>query len=217
MYKKIEKEFIKKSYYRKTELFVLLINILISVTYLFGSKFTYDNIILQMILAVIILIINIVLFYLYIFFSLKCFKKNRKRNIFRFSQNISEYKQYIHDEDLVNFAIILEKNEINNSEKLKDILEHYRIKISRNIKKSSDLFAYVSLVISLIALFTTDYFTINILNVVNVISFIIIALILYWSISSIKSMMSLMFGKDELYSRIETTLSEIYIKGLIKK
>ena len=217
MYKHIENEFIKKSYYRKTELFILLISVFVVVTYLFGSKYTYNNIILQIVLSIVILIINILLFYLYIFFSLKRCKKDEKRNIFRFCQNISEYKKYIHDEDLVNFAIILEKNEINNSKKLEDVLKHYRVKISRNIKKSSDLFAFVSLIISLIALFSTDYFTTNILNVGYAIAFIIIALMLYWAISSIKSMMSLMFGRDELYSRIETTLSEIYIKDLIKK
>ena len=55
------------------------------------------------------------------------------------------------------------------------------------------------------------------MNVGYAIAFIIIALMLYWAISSIKSMMSLMFGRDELYSRIENTLSEIYIKDLIKK
>lgn len=68
MYKKIENEFIKKSYYRKTEIFILLISILVVVSYVIGSKFTYNNIVLQVILSAIILLRNITVFYLYIFF-----------------------------------------------------------------------------------------------------------------------------------------------------
>ena len=217
MYKKIENEFIKKSYYKKTEIFIFLISILVVVSYVIGSKFTYNNIVLQIILSAIILLINITVFYLYIFFSLNRYKKDGKNKIFSFRKNVAEYKRYIHDEDLVSLAIILEQNEINNSKKLEDVLQHYRTITSRNIKRTSDLLGYISLVISLIALFSTDYFNNNIINVGYAITFIILAMMLYWSISSIKSMMSLMFGKDELYNRIETTLSEIYIRDLIKK
>lgn len=217
MYKKIENEFIKKSYYKKTEIFIFLISILVVVSYVIGSKFTYNNIVLQIILSAIILLINITVFYLYIFFSLNRYKKDEKNKIFSFRKNVAEYKRYIHDEDLVSLAIILEQNEINNSKKLEDVLQHYRTITSRNIKRTSDLLGYISLVISLIALFSTDYFNNNIINVGYAITFIILAMMLYWSISSIKSMMSLMFGKDELYNRIETTLSEIYIRDLIKK
>lgn len=217
MYKKIENEFIKKSYYKKTEIFIFLISILVVVSYVIGSKFTYNNIALQIILSAIILLINITVFYLYIFFSLNRYKKDEKNKIFSIRKNVAEYKRYIHDEDLVSLAIILEQNEINNSKKLEDVLQHYRTITSRNLKKTSDLFAYISLVISLIALFSTDYFTSNIINVGYAITFIILAMMLYWAISSIKSTMSLMFGKDELYNRIENILSEIHIKDLIKK
>ena len=217
MYKKIENEFIKKAYYKKTEIFILIISILVVVSYVIGSKFTYNNIVLQIILSAIILLINITVFYLYIFFSLNRYKKDGKNKIFSIQKNIDEYKRYIHDEDLVSLAIILEHNEINNSKKLEDVLQHYRTITSRNVKKTGDLFAYLSLVISLIALFSTDYFTSNFINVGYAISFIILAMLLYWAISSIKSTMSLMFGKDELYNRIENIASEIYIKDLLKK
>lgn len=217
MYKKIENEFIKKSYYKKTEIFILLISILVVVSYVIGSKFTYNNIVLQLILSAIILLINITVFYLYILFNLNRYKEDGKNKIFSFRKNVAEYKQYIHDEDLVLLAIILEQNEINNSKKLEDVLQHYRTITSRNIKKTSDLLGYISLVISLIALFSTDFFTDNIINVGYAITFVILAIMLYWIISSIASIMSLMFGKAELYSRIENTLSEIYIKDFIKK
>ncbi len=217
MYKKIENEFIKKSYYKKTEIFILLISILVVVSYVIGSKFTYNNIVLQVILSVIILLIIITVFYLYIFFSLNRYKKARKNKIFSFRKNVAEYRRYIHDEDLVSLAIILEQNEINDNKKLEDVLQHYRTITSRNIKRTSDLLGYISLVISLIALFSTDFFTNNIINVEYAITFFILSMMLYWAISSIKSMMSLMFSKDELYSRIETTLSEIYIRDLIEK
>lgn len=217
MYKKIENEFIKKSYYKKTEIFILLISILVVVSYVIGSKFTYNNIVLQVILSVIILLIIITVFYLYIFFSLNRYKKAIKNKIFSFRKNVAEYRRYIHDEDLVSLAIILEQNEINDNKKLEDVLQHYRTITSRNIKRTSDLLGYISLVISLIALFSTDFFTNNIINVEYAITFFILSMMLYWAISSIKSMMSLMFSKDELYSRIETTLSEIYIRDLIEK
>ena len=56
MYKKIENEFIKKAYYKKTEIFILIISILVVVSYVIGSKFTYNNIVLQIILSAIILL-----------------------------------------------------------------------------------------------------------------------------------------------------------------
>lgn len=216
MYKKIENDFIKKSYYKKTEIFILVISVLVVAAYLIGSKFIFNNIILQIILSITILIINITLLYLYVFFSLNHYKKGVKK-IFDFRKNVIDYKRYVHDEDLVSLAIILEQNEINNSKKLEEALRHYRSILPCNIKKTSDLFSYISFVISLLALFSTDYFTNNIINVGYAIAFIILSMMLYWAISSIKSTMSLMFGKDELYNRIENTLSEIYIKDLIKK
>lgn len=133
--------------------------------------------------------------------------------------NINEFKQYIHEKDLDLFIIILKENQINNNQKLEAVINHYRIKISRNVKKGSDILAFVSLIISLIALFSTDYFASSSINIAYAICLIIISyhIFLYWLITSTISKMCLILGEEALYERIESVLSEIYMEELLDK
>lgn len=221
MYKRIENEFVKKSYFRKIGRCGLAITVFVAICYIIGSilvfNFSNNNILWQIILAVIIFILITILCYFFVFWTLRYLKKDKKKKFFHFMDNINEFKQYIHEKDLDLFIIILKENQINNNQKLEAVINHYRIKISRNVKKGSNILAFVSLIISLIALFSTDYFASSSINIAYAICLIIISLFLYWLITSTISKMCLILGEEALYERIESVLSEIYMEELLDK
>lgn len=218
MYKRIENEFEKKSCFRKIGRCGLAITAFVVICYMIGSilvfNFSNNKILWQIILAVIIFLLITILFYFFVFCTLCYLKKDKKKKFFHFMDNINEFRQHIHEKDLDLFIIILKENQINNNQKLEEVINHYRIKISRNVKKGNDVLAFVSLIISLIALFSTDYFASSSINVAYAICLIIISLLLYWLITSTISKMSLILGEEALYERIESILAEIYMEEL---
>ena len=221
MYKRIENEFEKKSCFRKIGQCGLGITVFVVICYIIGSilvfNFSNNNILWQIILAVIIFLLITLLFYFFAFCTLRFLKKDKKNKFFHFMDNINEFRQYIHEKDLDLFIRILKENQINNNQKLEEVINHYGIKISRNVKKGSDILSFVSLIISLIALFSTDYFASSSINVAYAICLIIISLLLYWLIISTISKMSLILGEEALYERIESILAEIYMEELLYK
>ena len=134
---------------------------------------------------------------------------------YKIKSNIILYKQFVHDEDIINLGAIYEKHKVNTSDKLSEALRHYQTLTARNIKKSGGLVAFLSLIISLVALFSTDIIQNNLENIIHTTTAILVALILYWGFNSIINYMNLMFGREQLYTRIENITSEIYMEKLV--
>lgn len=214
MYNSIEHEFKKISYYRKAKKFVTIVACIVIILYLFISSLV-NNIFFQILITVGIYLSILIAFYVFI-----CIVARKQKNIklnkwYKVSSNIALYKKFVHDEDIINLGSIYEMHKIDSINKLSEVLRHYQTLTTRNIKKSGGLITFLSLIISLIALFSTDIINNNIENVIYVITVLLLVLLLYWSISVITNYMNLMFGKDELYKRIENITSEIYMEKLI--
>lgn len=215
MYKKIEKEFIEKSYYRKTEIFITIACCIFSIIYVGCSCNFIDNILIQLLLAVILFINILISFYIYVFINLNNLKIVKLNDFFKFATNVKKYSKHIHEEDLLNFAIILENNKVDNCEKLKEVLNHYRLIIPKKIKTSKDSIAFISLIVSFIALFSSENFAYDLHNIYYSLAIVIVSLLFFYSVNWIRIAMNLMLGKDELYIRIENALSEIYTLDLL--
>lgn len=214
MYNSIEKEFKKISYYRKSKKFVTIVTCIVIILYLFISSLV-NNIFLQILITLGIYLSILLAFYVFICIVIRKQKNIKINKWYKVNSNIVLYKKFVHDEDIINLGSIYEMHKIDSLNKLSEVLRHYQTLTARNIKKSGGLITFLSLIISLIALFSTDIINNNMENVIYVITVLVLALLLYWSTSVITNYMSLMFGKDELYKRIENITSEIYMEKLV--
>lgn len=214
MYNSIEQEFKKISYYRKAKKFVTIVACIVIILYLFISSLV-NNIFFQILITLGIYLLILIAFYVFICIVIRKQKNIKLNKWYKVKGNIDLYKKFVHDEDIINLGSIYEMHKIDSLNKLSEVLRHYQTLTTRNIKKSGGLITFLSLIISLIALFSTDIINNNIENVIYVIIVLFLALLLYWSTSVIINYMSLMFGKDELYKRIENITSEIYMEKLV--
>lgn len=214
MYNSIEQEFKKISYYRKAKKFITIVAVIVIILYLFSSSLI-NNIILQILVTLGIYLLIVISFYAFICFNIKKHKNIKINKWYKIKNNIILYKQFVHDEDIINLGAIYEKHKVNTSDKLSEALRHYQTLTARNIKKSGGLVAFLSLIISLVALFSTDIIQNNLENIIHTTTAILVALILYWGFNSIINYMNLMFGREQLYTRIENITSEIYMEKLV--
>lgn len=215
MYDLIEQQFRKISYYQKAKKFITISVGIIILLYLVMLSLSKRSIILQIIYSLFMYLFILTLFYLYIFLHIRKQKNLKVEKWYKFCKNIILYKQCINDEDVINLGIIFEKNKINSLEKLSEVLRHYQTLTTRNVKKSNETISFLSLIISLIALFSTDVISKNIENVYFILSILLFSLFLYLIVLKITNYMNLMFGKDELYKRIENISAEIYMEKLL--
>lgn len=215
MYKKIENEFLQESYFKKADKIIILVYIFPILFCLISMIFRFNNKILFVIIYILLLVLCALFLYVILFINLKKFKNKRNKTFFNIFHNISKYKEYVHEEDILTLTIILEKYEIKQTI-LIEMINHYRHLIPINIRRTNDMLPFVSLIVSLVALFSTDFYTNNIINVVNAIAIIGFSLLMYFCAKSVKSFMHLILGKEDLYRKLEATLSEIYIQEILK-
>lgn len=212
MYNIIEKEFIKKSNFVKLQNHLLIFYIVFGVLYFLPLIITKNNNLLFLLYICVLLIMFLFSFYLYLYFKLK--KNSKKLKFFAIKTNINELKQYIHDSEIKAMKEILLKNKIYRTDKIKEIIEHYRILLPRNIVKGTDILAWISFIISIVALFSTDIvgnnFTSLNIKLIFILAGILILIIFYFIGKTIK----LLNNKESLYIRIESILSEIYIEKI---
>lgn len=153
MYDEIEKEFIKKSQIRKNEIFIILIGVTMFILFILGLKIFENSFFNLLILSIIIILLTFISLYLCVFFRLLQRKKYKIKSILKLKNNIELYRKYIHEEDLLILGIILEEHKITTTHSLKEIIDYYRTKLPKKILHSRDFISFLSLIISLIALF----------------------------------------------------------------
>lgn len=210
MYNRIENEFIKKSKMRKFGFLSLIISVLYIIIYLIGIIMLKFNFLWMIILLMAIALLIFISLYLNIYLYVK--RKNKKKiDFFKFKKNTKLYKRNIHKNEVSTLKRILKKNNVTSQDSLLEIINHYRIKMPTNIKKTPELIAILSLIISLFALFSADVYLKNAQNAAYVLAIIFIITLVFYSYKAIKHMVNSMFGKNELYIRMELILSEIYI------
>lgn len=217
MYKKIETEFIEKSqYYNINRILIAIIvsiSLLLCVLISINPEIFNSEIIVILILSVFCFIM--LLLYVYILFKIKGKKKLGVKQIFQIENNISLYKKNRYEEDLLQLGIILEKYEVKTKEKLSELIKHYQSIMPKSNKSSSNFLSFTSLVISLIALFSSEYLLKNedILNLCFLL--IVLSILLYYLVWKVMSYVNIFYSENSLYEKLESMVSEIYIKEIL--
>ena len=208
MYSKIEKDF--KDYEQSSSLdwiisIASIIFFLIYVIFLWEATWL-AYIIMTLIYAGIILISA----YLWIFFYLRKHSKNNTswRSFFRFVFNTKKYQKLLHDNDINLLKEILDEYKVDTQEKRLIAIKHYQSLIPRNINSGGTVLSILAFAVSVLALILNETFLDNIK--VAIVIFILIILICLLAHAVNKHILQT-FGKVELYKRLESSITEIYI------
>lgn len=219
MYLKIEKEFKKKSKNRKSQLlFVLgvaIYAIILSsiITFLVDLDKSMGTYLLIMIVSVIPFFIGC---YVVILIKISKTEKLLFKNIFLLEENKNNYHQIIHKEDIKILLDILKENNINTRPKVQEAIRHYQCLLPRKIVSSGQLLAILAFAISVMALLFSEPVMTSIGNVQVVLEIIWSVIIIYVAIRIIEKNYFRCFGNDELYMRLEASLSEIFMEYYLK-
>ena len=213
MYLKIEEKFIQESKLRMSQLLFVLFLLLSSTIY---CLLLYDWIISNCLLAITIMAIAFYsIVYLFVVFYLKVSKKRLPlRKLWNVPNVIEMYKQNMHEQDIKILRKILNDNNVKSKENIKEVMHHYRALLPRNIKSHSAWLSVAAFAISVIAFLLNDTFLqsneyTEYLKIGGMIFFSI--LLVYAVFLMLNASVFQMFGKDELYKRLEASITEIYI------
>ena len=121
-----------------------------------------------------------------------------------------------YQKDIKILVKILKDNSINTRPKTLEAIRHYQTLIPRNLEITSQVISVIAIAISLIALIFDDKIFYSAENLAIALVFFILIIILYLAFRSYNKILLKMFGKYEFYKRLELTLSDIYMRSLIK-
>ena len=213
MYSKIEDKFIQESKLIMSQILFLLF-LLAYVT--FYVLFFYDWMMKKYFLSMtIVVVVFYLIVYLFVLVYLKVNRKDFSLKIFWNVLKVIEiYKQNMHEQDIEILKKILNENNVKSKDNIKEVMHHYRALIPRNIKTHSAWLSVAAFAISVIAVILNDTFLqsaeyVEYLKNAGMLFFII--LFLYAAYRILNVFLLQIFGKDELYKRLEASITEIYI------
>jgi hypothetical protein len=213
MYLKIEEKFIQESKLRMSQLLFVLFLLLLSTIY---GLLLYDWIISNYLLAITIMAIAFYsIVYLFVVFYLKVSKKRLPlRMLWNVPNVIEMYKQNMHEQDIKILRKILNDNNVKSKENIKEVMHHYRALLPRNIKSHSAWLSVAAFAISVIAFLLNDTFlqSNEYTEYLKIGGMIFVSILLVYAVFlMLNASVFQMFGKDELYKRLEASITEIYI------
>ena len=209
MYVKIESQFKKRSACRKTQLFFIFAVLAWAILSTFASNVICGKVLFWH------SIISVDLFYIgvygYVIISVRNendFKLKKAWNVFFI---VDLYQIKIHDHDHKLLKEILNENHVNTRAKTLEAIRHYQVLIPRRIVSSGNLISIVALTTSIIALLLDDDGFKPIENTERVFTIIFTVVLFYLMGSMINKTIFKVFGEEELYKRLEASLSKIYM------
>ncbi len=219
MYLRIEKEFKKKSKNRKYQLLFVL--------GVFIYSFTLSNVLvlgvgLEKSIGTYILITfsSLIPFYLVCYgVILLTVKKYEKISFFQILdiENIkNKYQEIIYKEDIKILTEILKQNKINTRPKVQETIRHYQCMLPRRIESTGKLLTILAFAISIMALLFSDTVISSMKNIQVIFVIVFVVVVMYWVIHIIEKNYFRIFGKEELYIRLEASLSEIFMIYYLK-
>ena len=213
MYSKIEDKFIQESKLIMSQiLFLLFLLAYVTFYVLFFYDWMMKNYFLSMTIVVVVFYLIV---YLFVLVYLKVNRKDFSLKIFWNVLKVIEiYKQNMHEQDIEILKKILNENNVKSKDNIKEVMHHYRALIPRNIKTHSAWLSVAAFAISVIAVILNDTFLqsaeyVEYLKIAGMLFFII--LFLYAAYRILNVFLLQIFGKDELYKRLEASITEIYI------
>ena len=102
-------------------------------------------------------------------------------------------------------------------EKIDKKIKHYQCLLPRKISQTGQLLSILAFVISTLALLVSETVIASAENVGFILGIILTVIIVYAVIRLIEKNIFRVFGKDALYTRIEDSLSEIFMTYYLKK
>lgn len=209
MYIKIETQFKKRSACRKTQAIFIVALIIWAVL----STFVFDKIFGEMrfwhsIISAIIFYIGV---YIYVVFAVKGESDFEIKKVWNILFVIDLYQMKIHDHDHKLLKEILIENHINTRPKTLEAIRHYQVLLPRRIISGGNLMSVVALTTSIIALLLGDNGFKSIENAQLVFTIIFTVVLFYLMGSMINKTIFKVFGEEELYKRLEASLSKIYM------
>ena len=143
--------------------------------------------------------------------------KRTIKAFFSIVETIQAYQNKLHDEDIKILKAILEEHKINTRPKIKEAIKHYQCLLPRKILQTGQFFSFLAFVISTLALLVSETVIASAENVGFILGIILTVIIVYAVISLIEKNIFRVFGKDALYTRIEDSLSQIFMNYYLKK
>ena len=210
MYLKIEEEFKKKSLLRRSQIAFLGIYFLLAFLLAwFCMKYVADNRIwLYIILYGVVFYIGV-----YVFIITKVCKSEdfHWKNVMDIEINTKLYQIQTHDKDIEILKIILKEHNVNTRPKQLEAIRHYQALIPRNIIGGSSFISVLAFAISIIALILYDKVYYNEENLKFIFTFLFVVSLIYLIFYFLNKNIFKLFGSAELYKRLESSISEIYM------
>ena len=210
MYLKIEEEFKKKSLLRRSQIAFFSIYFLLAILLAWiCMKYVDDNRIwLYIILYGVVFYIGV-----YVFVSAKVCKSEdfHWKNVMDIEINTKLYQIQTHDKDIEILKIILKEHNVNTRPKQLEAIRHYQALIPRNIIGGSSFISVLAFAISILALILDDKVYYNEENLKFIFTFLFVVSLIYLIFYFLNKNIFKLFGSAELYKRLESSISEIYM------
>ena len=223
MYLRIEKEFKKRSKHRKTQLrfvvgaftFATILSLLFS-SNLFAmvknNKLDANYIWFTLLGMLPFLFIC----YIYMAISIRKYTKLSIKNIFDLDFVQEQYKEMIHKEDLKILCEILKDNHINTRPKVQETIRHYQCLLPRKVSTSGTLLSILAFTVSTLALIFSESVWNSATTLAIVFVLVLAVILIYGVIIMIDKFYFKALGNDALYTRLEASLSEIFMDYYLK-
>lgn len=224
MYLQIEEEFKQQSEYRNNQILIFLVSIIFFVGLYYAcnplyGKIYYNNSIefLDILYPVLTIFLFFATCYVYIFIRVKkCFSLHLK-DFFNISQILNKHQEFMHKEDIKVLQDILKNHSINTRPKLQEAIRHYQCLLPRKVISNGQLLAILAFAASIIALWFSEPFLHSDSSLDIILFILTVVAIFYLIIRFVATSILKIFSNDALYTRLEASLSEIFMTYYLKK
>ena len=211
MYLKIEQSFKKKSHLRKSKA------LFFGVYFFFAFLLIYLGFIEKIIninMLVVVLIYGCIYHicaYFYVIVKIRKCKEFSWKKLLDTDENVKLYRLKIHNQDIRLLQEILTEHKIDNANKMQEAIRHYQTLMPRNIITGSSILSIMAFVIAIITLFLNEKIYDDKQSLEITFMFLLVVFLIVFTFNLYNKNIFRLFGKVELYKRLETSISEIYM------
>lgn len=155
-------------------------------------------------------------YYVIVLFSIKNEPQFSKKNFWSIVSMVKLYQEVMHKKDIKILINILKNAGVNTRPKVLEVLRHYQICLPRKIIGGSQIISILALTISTLAFVFSDILSMSFESQIMTLIIIMFVLFIYLFGYVLNKRIFHYFGEAALYIRIESAVSEIWMKSLIK-
>ena len=171
-------------------------------------------------LSIVLLIVSFILSalncYGIVLLTIRNNPKFSKKKFWRILSMIDLYKATVHKKDIKIMIEILKDEGVNTRPKVLEVLRHYQCCLPRKVMGGSQIISILALSISTLAFIFSDILSMSFQNQIIAIICLVGVIIVYILGYTLNKSLFHYFGESALYLRIESAVSEIWMKSLIK-